>query len=117
MEEKPKNALLPYKADSKAESATEGYPSYPVREDIYNRSREEKEIDPENVSKTKFVLEKKIKSNEKDFSEDFSGEDLDVPGAELDDNQEIIGNEDEENNYYSLGGDEHSNLDEEKDET
>ncbi|MDB5232563.1 MAG: hypothetical protein JWN76_3368 [Chitinophagaceae bacterium] len=31
---------------------------------------------------------------------------LDVPGEELDDNNEGIGEEDEENNYYSLGGDE-----------
>jgi hypothetical protein len=35
---------------------------------------------------------------------------LDVPGAELDDTSEILGNEDEENNYYSLGGDNHENL-------
>jgi hypothetical protein len=33
--------------------------------------------------------------------------DLDVPGAELDDDGESIGEEDEENNYYSLGGDRH----------
>lgn len=37
----------------------------------------------------------------------MSGDDLDVPGAELDDKQERIGSEDEENNYYSLGGDKH----------
>lgn len=30
---------------------------------------------------------------------------LDVPGADLDDEMEDIGEEDEENNYYSLGGD------------
>jgi hypothetical protein len=36
---------------------------------------------------------------------DMAGEDLDVPGAELDDDSEAIGAEDEENNYYSLGGD------------
>jgi len=30
---------------------------------------------------------------------------LDVPGSELDDAQEKVGNKDEENNYYSLGGD------------
>jgi hypothetical protein len=36
---------------------------------------------------------------------DMAGEDLDVPGAELDDDNEAIGAEDEENNYYSLGGD------------
>ena len=38
---------------------------------------------------------------------DFAGEDLDVPGAELDDEREVTGNEDEENNPYSLGGDRH----------
>ena len=31
--------------------------------------------------------------------------DLDIPGSELDDENEAIGEEDEENNYYSLGGD------------
>jgi len=41
-----------------------------------------------------------------------SGADLDVPGAELDDAQEQIGSEDEENNYYSIGGDNHNDLDE-----
>ena len=37
----------------------------------------------------------------------FSGDDLDVPGAELDDEDEEHGSEDEENNSYSLGGDQH----------
>jgi hypothetical protein len=32
-----------------------------------------------------------------------TGEDLDVPGSEADDANENIGEEDEENNYYSLG--------------
>jgi len=41
---------------------------------------------------------------------------LDVPGAELDDDMEIIGSEDEENNYYSLGGDEHDDLEEDQGE-
>ena len=40
--------------------------------------------------------------------------DLDVPGAELDDANEAIGNEDEENNYYSVGGDRHNDLEEDK---
>ncbi len=40
--------------------------------------------------------------NEKD---DVSGADLDVPGASDDDDNEAIGEEDEENNSYSLGGD------------
>jgi hypothetical protein len=38
---------------------------------------------------------------------DMAGEDLDIPGAELDDENEAIGSEDEENNSYSLGGDAH----------
>ncbi len=38
--------------------------------------------------------------------------DLDVPGSELDDENEAIGEEDEENNYYSLGGDRHEGQEE-----
>jgi hypothetical protein len=34
---------------------------------------------------------------------ELSGDDLDIPGAELDDDIEEIGEEDEENNAYSLG--------------
>jgi len=41
--------------------------------------------------------------NEKSFGEERSGDDLDVPGSELDDPMEEIGEEDEENNDYSLG--------------
>ncbi|MEO6831703.1 MAG: hypothetical protein ABI378_05215 [Chitinophagaceae bacterium] len=37
-----------------------------------------------------------------------AGADLDVPGSEADDADENIGEEDEENNYYSLGGDKDS---------
>lgn len=39
---------------------------------------------------------------------DTTGEDLDVPGSEDDDADEEIGEEDEENNSYSLGGDNHN---------
>ena len=39
-------------------------------------------------------------------------DDLDVPNAEADDAVENIGSEDEENNYYSIGGDNHDNLEE-----
>jgi hypothetical protein len=38
---------------------------------------------------------------------------VDIPGAELDDKQEE-GSEDEENNYYSIGGDNHNDLEEDK---
>jgi hypothetical protein len=43
-----------------------------------------------------------------------TGDDLDVPGTEDDDADEEIGEEDEENNYYSLGGDAHDDLEEGK---
>jgi len=46
--------------------------------------------------------------NEKTSSNAISGSDLDVPGAEDDDQNEDIGEEDEENNPYSLGGDDNS---------
>jgi len=90
-----------------------GYPLYPPKDDIYNKDKEEKNIDPEETSKTKSKNENG-KTNQKDFREDVSGSDLDIPGSELDDNQENIGSEDEENNLYSLGGDNHENLDEDK---
>jgi len=36
---------------------------------------------------------------------DFGAKDLDIPGTDDDDDMENIGSEDEENNFYSLGGD------------
>jgi len=89
-----------------------GYPTYSPSEDIYNRSKEETEIDPEDISKTKPTNENDGKFNEKNFKQDKSGDDLDIPGSELDDEQENLGSEDEENNGYSIGGDNHNNLEE-----
>ena len=89
-----------------------GYPMYPPSEDIYNKGKKEMGLNPENPSKKKTQNESGSTSNEKTFNEDMSGDDLDVPGAELDDQQESVGSEDEENNYYSLGGDNHNDLDE-----
>ena len=43
--------------------------------------------------------------NEGSFKKNISATDLDVPGAKLDDADEAIGEEDEENNDYSLGAD------------
>jgi hypothetical protein len=87
---------------------------YPPSEDVYNQFEKEMEIDPEDLSKKKSSVEiNNIRElNEKNFEEDVSGGDLDVPGSELDDEQENSGNEDEENNHYSIGGDIHNNLDE-----
>lgn len=84
----------------KNEKKFPGYPSYPAEEDIYRTDEEEKEIDPEDITRKKTTNEPSIDKN------------LDVPGSELDDEQEETGNEDEENNYYSLGGDNHNDLEE-----
>lgn len=90
------------------------YPIYPPSEDIYTQSKEESDIDPEDISKTKKPNEKSGILNEKNFDEDMSGDDLDIPGSEEDDQQESVGSEDEENNYYSLGDDSDTDKNEEK---
>lgn len=88
------------------------YPTYPSSEDIYNVDKEETEIDPEDISQEKQYDKTSGKFNEKNFNEDKSGDDLDIPGSELDDEMEEIGSEDEENNGYSIGGDNHNDLEE-----
>ncbi len=52
--------------------------------------------------------------NESSLTTDLTGEDLDVPGSNADNADELIGEEDEENNYYSLGGDNHESQEENK---
>lgn len=69
-----------------------GNPDYPASEDIYSHDKKQS------------LAEQK----------DQAGNDLDVPGSELDDKDELIGEEDEENNYYSLGGDDHQDLKEDQ---
>jgi hypothetical protein len=104
------------KADKKGKINLPGYPLYPAADDIFTKNKEEKNINPEDISKAKEPNEtdKAGKNNEKDFADDLSGDDLDVPGSELDDKQENIGSEDEENNYYSVGGDDHNDLEEDQ---
>ena len=78
-------------------------PVYKKEDDIYNQEKEEPFEDDDTTGKRKAG---KIESG--------PGDDLDIPGTELDDADEAIGEEDEENNYYSLGGDEHNDLEEER---
>ena len=77
-------------------------PIYKKEDDIYNQEKEEP-FEEEQPGKR---IDNKADKN--------PGEDLDIPGAELDDIDEEIGEEDEENNYYSLGGDNHEDLEEDK---
>lgn len=102
------------KPDKKEKNEFPGYPTYPESEDIYNQFQEETEINPEDISKKKITDKNEIvkELRLKDFEGDLAGSDLDIPGSELDNRMENIGNEDEENNYYSIGGDNHYDLDE-----
>ena len=111
---KPKAA--PRRTHDRGTAKTDGYPLYPAVDDIFARDKEEVSVDPEDISKKKPVREIDLpgENNEKDFEEDMSGSDLDVPGSEADDGEEGNGKEDEENNFYSLGGDNHNNLEEDQ---
>jgi hypothetical protein len=85
----------------------DGYPKYPESDDIYNKFDKEFDIDPEDISKKKpnETTDEDPEWNEMDFDFEYPGDDLDVPGSELDDEQENVGSEDEENNFYSIGDD------------
>lgn len=97
--------------DEKQKSNLPGYPLYPDSEDIYKNFKEEEDINPEDISKTKTPNSTNA-LRRKDLDNASNENDLDIPGSELDDPQEDIGSEDEENNYYSLGGDRHEDLEE-----
>jgi len=71
---------------------------YPANEDIYNQEDKLEDIDLEDISGEKTI---NPKDHEWKQNSDKLGNDLDIPGAELDDQQEEIGSEDEENNFYS----------------
>ena len=102
----------------------EGYPHYPANEDIYSQLVEAQDIDPEDVTRKKSTdipqyvdaddSKDLVDTEAEELTSEHMGSELDIPGAELDDESESIGNEDEENNYYSLGGDNHNNLEEDQ---
>jgi hypothetical protein len=75
-------------------------PEYKAADDIYNRAKEESLDEEDQPGKGKSPEDKSLDDG------------LDIPGTELDDADEAIGEEDEENNYYSLGGDNHDDLEE-----
>jgi hypothetical protein len=85
--------------------ATEEFPLpvYAEGEDIYNKEK-----------KVGFEEESVIDVNKLNVRDNNPAAELDIPGSELDDADEEIGEEDEENNYYSLGGERHEDLEEER---
>lgn len=102
------------KSESNEEEKFPGYPAYPANEDITYRGEQE-DLDVEKVTRSSRInneLARESAGNPEELNEE---EGLDVPGADLDDQNELIGEEDEENNYYSLGGDRHEDLEEDND--
>ena len=93
-------------ADEPGQKKVFGDPEYAADEDIYSKERKVGSGDLDEDDEPSRVAGKKL----------LPGEDLDVPGSELDDADEQIGEEDEENNYYSLGGDDHNELEEDNGE-
>lgn len=95
--------------ERKREKTFPGYPVYPPEEDIMNQGNKE-DLDVESLTRSdrgrgpKQVPPKHRRPEEED--------ELDIPGAELDNDEEEIGTEDEENNFYSLGGERHEDLEE-----
>jgi hypothetical protein len=119
MKERDNSMNLTTKRTGKEENNNlRGYPLYSAGEDFYSKYQEDKDVDPENIS----LVEDSSENEENtticvlDSENPASVDNLDVPGAELDDEQEEIGSEDEENNYYSIGGDDHLDLEEDKGE-
>jgi len=102
--------------DEELNEAFPDYPIYPSDEDIYNNYTKEEEVDIEHPYTSKSVLDKNRPLTLTEKEGEIIGDELDIPGAELDDELEFIGSEDEENNYYSLGGDNHEDLDESKED-
>jgi len=119
MKKKDKIMNLPVSQTGNAEEINlKGYPLFPASEDIYSKYQKVEDISPEDISKLKDSIENEeiTISSVMDSDNEISNSNLDVPGAELDDEQENVGNEDEENNYYSLGGDDHNDLEEDQGE-
>jgi hypothetical protein len=89
-------------------SLEEGYPLYPEEEDIYMKAKKDRKLNPDVV--TSFALPKGP-ANKQSLNEDLLEENLDLLEFEPDDEVKL-GIEDEENSYYSLGGDDHIDLEE-----
>ena len=110
----PKNKDFKEKETKPNAQEFPGYPQYPDNEDIYVKSKDLTSINPDDLDKIHTQKDILGVTNEDDSVEIHTGNELDVPGSELDDQMEDIGSEDEENNYYSIGGDLHEDLEESK---
>ena len=91
--------LLNSDSGNEQKISLEGYPQFPEKEDIYNKSKRKERKNTEGG--------KGRTSDGEVFGNDIFGDESDIPDFELDDQQVDIGSEDEENNYYNKVGDRH----------
>lgn len=92
----------------KVNDPEEGYPLYPEEEDIYMRGRKSRKLNPDEV--TNITLPPKHRDKHY-LNEELPGDRLELLDVEPDE-EVLLGIEDEENSYYSLGGDDHIDLEE-----
>ena len=95
--------------DEDIEGNTDSNVTKEEKEDLRRSANDMPTEDEENLRKASLdnTDEDGVPLNETSFKKNVTGSGLDVPGAENDDEDEEIGEEDEENNEYSLGGDNH----------
>ena len=104
MKQETNNKKLSDTAERNMEDANIEKTLYPPEEDIYNQNKKEEDIDPQDISRKKVLNADDMKVNN----------DLNIRDTELDDSNEDIDNGDEENDYYSIGDELYSDLDEEE---
>ena len=73
----------------------------------YMPSRDEDNLRRAALDNTDFAGDR---LNEKGFGEEMSGDDLDIPDSTDETTTDAMGQGDEENKFYSLGGDDNDNL-------
>lgn len=103
----PTDPILPIPNDDEVKRMKEEQAGMHKREDIYENGKLEPDTDPEDIGNNKSP--NPDQSPEKDLDEteaDWVGADLDLPGNELDEAEELDINEDEENQLYSDADDE-----------
>jgi len=93
--------------DTRDDENLPGYPPYLPEDDIYNKNIKISDIVVDDSSTIKAPELENTEWDDVLEQKALLLDDIDVPGSELDDDIEDIGSEDEENNYYSLGGDNH----------
>lgn len=81
-------------------------------DDIYNKHKEMKDTIPEDISSKKVLNEVNDFPKEIDLFNNGDRHGLDVTGAQLNNADEMIGEEDEVDNYYSITGDNYKELEE-----